>query len=82
MPGFRLDSDVISSHGALPLHIPSVVDNVNIGGSCSISSSSNSQPKDRQLQGDIIVSADLNGCIKLLANPARIKTGSSHFFCD
>jgi WD40 repeat protein len=84
----RMDSEnslnVISTHGALSsVHIPNAIDTITIGSTTTapiLPSSSIPATKDRQLQGDIIVSADLNGCIKIFANPSRIKTGSSNFF--
>jgi WD40 repeat protein len=83
----RMDSEnslnVISTHGALSsVHIPNAIDTITIGSTTTapILPSSIPATKDRQLQGDIIVSADLNGCIKIFANPSRIKTGSSNFF--
>uniref|UniRef100_A0A915Q5W5 WD repeat-containing protein 44 n=1 Tax=Setaria digitata TaxID=48799 RepID=A0A915Q5W5_9BILA len=35
---------------------------------------------DRQIHGDVIISADLNGSIRIFVNRTRIKTGSSNFF--
>ncbi|MFH4975650.1 hypothetical protein AB6A40_002359 [Gnathostoma spinigerum] len=40
----------------------------------------NKAGRDRDIQGDVIVSADLSGSIKILANRTRIKAGASHFF--
>jgi hypothetical protein len=81
----RMDSEnslnLISTHGALSsVHIPNAVDTITIGSTTTAPIIPSSSTKDRQLQGDIIVSADLNGCIKIFANPSRIKTGSSNFF--
>jgi hypothetical protein len=76
-----------STHSALSTaHLPTVSDlpltsggwKLEQGG--TMGSTGTNGSKDRQIQGDIIVSADLTGCIKILANPTRIKTGSSHFF--
>lgn len=36
--------------------------------------------KDYELMGDVIVSADLNGSLKIFLNPSRIRTGASNFF--
>lgn len=38
------------------------------------------KPNERQLQGDVIISADLQGSIKILVNRTRIKAGASSFF--
>ncbi|CAG9536757.1 unnamed protein product [Cercopithifilaria johnstoni] len=35
---------------------------------------------DRQIHGDVIISADLNGSIRIFVNRTRIKAGSSNFF--
>uniref|UniRef100_A0A7E4ZYC5 WD repeat-containing protein 44 n=1 Tax=Panagrellus redivivus TaxID=6233 RepID=A0A7E4ZYC5_PANRE len=82
----RFDSDptevLVSSHGALSsVHIPSAADSLISQSSTSLANAAIAkQASERQLQGDIIVTADLHGCIKILANPVRIKTGSSHFY--
>uniref|UniRef100_A0A914DNZ7 WD repeat-containing protein 44 n=1 Tax=Acrobeloides nanus TaxID=290746 RepID=A0A914DNZ7_9BILA len=76
-----------STHSALSTaHLPTVSDlpltsggwKLEQGG--TMGSTGTNGSKDRQIQGDIIVSADLTGCIKILANPTRVTTGSSHFF--
>ncbi|VDM39705.1 unnamed protein product [Toxocara canis] len=36
--------------------------------------------QERQLHGDVIISADLSGSIKILVNRTKIKAGSSNFF--
>lgn len=36
--------------------------------------------QERQLHGDVIISADLTGSIKILVNRTKIKAGSSNFF--
>ncbi|KAK6114128.1 WD domain G-beta repeat family protein [Brugia pahangi] len=35
---------------------------------------------DRQIHGDVIISADLNGSIRIFVNRTKIKAGSSNFF--
>lgn len=50
---------------------------LGIGGASGIISNNS---KDRELMGDVIVSADLNGFLKIFLNPTRYKTGASNFF--
>ncbi|EJW81347.1 hypothetical protein WUBG_07744 [Wuchereria bancrofti] len=40
----------------------------------------NKNISDRQIHGDVIISADLNGSIRIFVNRTRIKAGSSNFF--
>ncbi|KAH7719849.1 CBR-SYM-4 protein [Aphelenchoides avenae] len=51
---------------------PSNTSSVRLGASFASSSTST---KDRQVLGDVIISADLNGAIKIFVNPAQIKAG-------
>ncbi|VDK69435.1 unnamed protein product [Litomosoides sigmodontis] len=43
-------------------------------------SKSSKNISDRQIHGDVIISADLNGSIRIFVNRTKIKAGSSNFF--
>uniref|UniRef100_A0A0R3S3Q4 WD repeat-containing protein 44 n=1 Tax=Elaeophora elaphi TaxID=1147741 RepID=A0A0R3S3Q4_9BILA len=43
-------------------------------------SKSSKNMSDRQIHGDVIISADLNGSIRIFVNRTKIKAGSSNFF--
>lgn len=59
----------------------SLLDHRRSGEERGVDSSKNTKATtDRQIHGDVIISGDLSGSIRVFVNRTRIKAGASNFF--